>query len=61
MSAIVYPRCNSGINLFEYRAMSKIIFKPKYAEIIKKYLKKKISIERNIHRFDFNVSQKCVN
>lgn len=49
MCAIVCPRCNSGINLFEYRAMSKIIFKLKYAEIIKKYLKKKISIEKRIH------------
>lgn len=37
---MVHLRCISGVNLFEYRAMSKIIFKPK----------DKVFEEENIYR-----------
>jgi len=41
---MIYPRYISGVNLFEYRAMSKIIFKPKYIENDKVFEEENIEI-----------------
>lgn len=45
-SIMVHPRCISGVNLFEYRAMSKIIFKPKYTENDKVFEEENIYLSR---------------